>query len=163
MYVFSSITCSHCNDFHKFTLPKLERDFISKGLLKFVYVHFPSDSVTMRVAKLSYCIPPEKFYDFIGDLYDNSRSWMFATDESVLESYAKKFGLSDSDIKACKDDKKLTSDILLIRNSAYEAFSISVTPTIVIEANGKREVMNAKKYDELKQYLETMLNNENDE
>lgn len=159
MYIFSAMTCSHCQDFHKFILPKLERDFISKGLLRFMYIHFPSDETTMRAAKLSYCVPKDKFYDFITDLYDN-RDWRFTPDETKLENHAKKFGLTDGAITNCKEDKKLTSDILLMRNSAYTEFNITVTPTIVIESANGRKVMNAKTYDELKQYIESLIKGE---
>lgn len=156
MYIFSAVTCSHCQDFHNFILPKLNRDFITKGLLRFVYVHFPADATTMRAAKLSYCLPKEKFYDFISDLYD-SRDWKFTADVSILNNHAKKFGLTDADILACNEDKKLTSDILLMRDSAASAFHITVTPTIVIENGNSREAMTAKSYSELKNYIEGLL------
>jgi protein-disulfide isomerase len=110
----------------------------------------------MRVAKLSYCLPKEKFYDFISDLYD-SRDWKFTADETILNNHAKKFGLTDLDIANCNEDKKLTSDILLMRDSAAGAFRITVTPTLVIESANGREVMPAKSYDELKKYLDNLL------
>ena len=156
MYIISAVTCSHCRDFHKFTLPKLERDFISKGLLRFVYIHFPSEETTMRAAKLSYCLPKEKFYDFIADLYD-SRDWQFSKKETNLENHAKKFGMTDADIERCREDKKITSDILRIRENAYNAFHITVTPTIVVKAGNSQEVVAFSGYEGLKTYLETKL------
>lgn len=48
MYAFSSMACSHCSDFHRYILPKLERDFISTGKLRYIFVHFPIDAVSMR-------------------------------------------------------------------------------------------------------------------
>ena len=156
MYIISAVTCSHCRDFHKFTLPKLERDFISKGLLRFVYLHFPSDETTMRAAKLSYCLPKEKFYDFISDLYD-SRDWQFSRNEAILQNHAKKFGMTDADIEWCKENKKITSDILRIREDAYKAFHITATPTIVVKTANSEDVVEFSGYDELKKYLETKL------
>lgn len=156
MYTISAVTCSHCRDFHKFTLPKLERDFISKGLLRFVYIHFPADETTMRAAKLSYCLPKDKFYDFIADLYD-SRDWQFSRNEAILENHAKKFGMTDADIEQCKQDKKITSDLLRIRENAFKAFHITATPTIVVKTQNGEDVVEFNGYDELKQYLNTKL------
>ena len=64
MYIFSSMTCSHCKDYHKYILPKVERDFVSKGKLKVIYVHLPLDVVSMRAAKLGYCLPKENHIIF---------------------------------------------------------------------------------------------------
>ena len=47
MYVFSSMMCSHCGDFHKNIYPKLEEDFISK-----VGIYYSKD------------------YNYIGSIYD---------------------------------------------------------------------------------------------
>lgn len=156
MYIISAVTCSHCRDFHKFTLPKLERDFISKGLLRFVYLHFPTEETTMRAARLSYCLPKEKFYAFIADLYE-SRDWQFSKDETILENHVKKFGLTDDDIKRCKEDKKITSDILRIRENAFKAFHITATPTIIVKDANNEEVVEFKGYEELKDYLTKKL------
>lgn len=156
MYIISAVTCSHCRDFHKFILPKLERDFISKGLLRFVYLHFPAEETTMRAAKLSYCLPKDKFYDFIADLYD-SRDWQFSRNEAILENHAKKFGMTDEDIKRCKEDKKITSDILRIRENAFKAFHIVATPTIVVKTENSEEVVEFDGYEKLKEYLTTKL------
>lgn len=161
MYGYSSMTCSHCKDFHKFTLPKLERDFISTGKLRFVFVHFPLDVRSMRLAKLSYCLPPEKYYDFISELYDQ-RDWQFSEDENTLNKYAVKFGMTEEDIKRCNDNSKLTSDILLTRNTAIEKLGIKGTPSFIIEGvDGKEVIIGTRKYDELKEYLNARLGEAN--
>lgn len=156
MYIVSAVTCSHCRDFHKFTLPKLERDFISKGLLRFVYLHFPTDETTMRAAKLSYCLPEDKFYDFIDDLY-SSRDWQFTQNEDILINHAKKFGMTDSDIDLCRENKKITSDLLRIRENVFNTFHITATPTIVVKSGNKIEVVEFNGYEDLKKHLETKL------
>ena len=113
MYAFSSMKCTHCADFHKYTYPKIEKEFIDSGKLRFVFVHFPIDVLSMQAAKLSYCLPQDKYYHFIEKLYSKN-DWLFAKDDTKLNDYAKEFGFTDEDIQACKDNKKLTSDILLV-------------------------------------------------
>ena len=160
MYGYSSMACSHCREFHKFTLPKLERDFIATGKLKFVFIHFPIEPLSMRAAKLSYCLPQEKFYDFISDLYDN-RDWLFSNDETKIYEHAKAFGMKDEDIEACNADKKLTSDILLVKENAINDFKIAGTPAFIISgADGQELILGSKKYDDLKEYLEKRLGGE---
>ena len=157
MFGFSSMACGHCRDFHKFTLPKLERDFISTGKLRFVFIHFPLEPMSMRAAKLSYCLPKEKFYDFLLELY-NKKDWVYSKDEEKLYGHARLFGMTDADIQACNDDKKLTSDILLVEENAINTFKIKGTPSFIIEGkDGKELIYGAKGYDEFKEYLEKRL------
>lgn len=160
MYGYSSMSCAHCRDFHKFTLPKIQRDFIDTGKLKFVFVHFPLEVVSMRAAKLSYCLPENKFYEFISKLYDK-KDWLFSNDEEKLYAYAREFGMSDVDITACNADKRLTSDILLAKDKGIENFGIKGTPSFIVEsAEGKELIFGSKNYDELKKYLEAKLGGE---
>lgn len=155
IYVFSSATCSHCRDYHKFKLPKLERDFISKGIAKVIYVHMPMDVTSMRAAKLSYCLPKENFYNFIEDLY-GERDWLFARNDEVLNKYAKKHGMTDASIKKCFDDKKLTSDILLTRDNAVNKLGINGTPSFIIKDNKGAYLIGPHKYSEFKEFIEKM-------
>lgn len=161
MFNYSSLSCAHCRDFHKFTLPKLQRDFIDTGKLRFVYIHFPIEAMSMRAAKLSYCLPKEKFYDFISKLYDK-KDWIFSNDEEKLYAYAREFGMSNEDIAACNADKKLTSDILLVKDKGIEDFNITGTPSFIIEgADGQELILGSKSYDDLKEYLNKRLEGEN--
>lgn len=156
IYAYSSMSCAHCRDFHRFILPKLERDFIDPGKLRFIFVHLPSDIVSMRAAKLSYCLPPEKFYDFIGKLYEE-KDWLFSAGEKNLEKYAQSFGMTPEQIQACNDNKKLTSDILLTRDNAIKDFGITGTPSFIVEGKDGKEVLGARSYDDLKDYLNKRL------
>ena len=157
MYVFSSMSCAHCRDFHKFVLPKLERDFISKGKLKFIFVHFPLETLSMRAAKLSLCAPKENFYPLIEELYD-SKDWLFSGNEKKLYEHVKKYGMNETDIKNCNENKKVTSDILLVRDQIMDTFKIQATPSFIIEGpDGKELITGNKGYDKIKKYLEKRL------
>ena len=157
MYAFSSMACSHCSDFHNYILPKIRRDFIETGKMKFVFIHFPIDAVSMRAAKLSYCLPPEKYDAFISALY-KKKDWFYSGKKEVLNKYAKEFGMSDDDIKKCDDDKKLTSDILLTFNSALKTFDIDGTPSFIVKgADGEELIRGSRSYDDFKEYLNKRL------
>lgn len=155
IYVFSAATCSHCREYHKFTLPKLERDFVSKGIVKIIYVHLPMDVTSMRVAKLSYCIPSDNFYNFIDELY-GERDWIFARNDNVLNKYAQKYGLNEEGIRKCSDNKKLTSDILLTRDNAVNNLGVKGTPSFIVKNNKEAYLLSPHKYSKLKEFLENM-------
>ena len=157
IYDYSSMACSHCRDFHKFILPKIKRDFIEQGKVRFIFVHFPLEATSMRAAKLSYCLPEDKFEAFITELYDN-KDCLFSTDEATLNKYAKNFGMTEETLTACADNKKLTSDILLSRDNAIKNFGIQGTPSFIVDGFGKKElIVGSQSYDELKTYLDARL------
>ncbi len=156
MYIFSSMTCAHCRDYHKYILPKVERDFVSKNLLKVIYIHLPLDATSMRAAKLGYCLPRDKYYTYISELY-SKRDWLFSSSDKILNKYAKQFGLTDIEIKKCSDNKKLTSDILMIRDKAINDIGIEGTPSFILEYKNKKELIGPHKYSEFKEYLEEIL------
>ncbi len=159
IYGYSSMTCSHCKDFHVYILPKIERDFINKGKVRFVFVHFPIDQIAMKAAKISYCLPKEKYYDFISTLYDK-RDWQFANSEELLTKYAKDFGMTQKEIDACRENTKLTSDILLTRNQAIENFGIQGTPSFIVAGkDGSEVIVGSRSYDDFKDYLNGRLAN----
>ena len=157
IYVYSSMSCSHCGKFHKNILPKIEKDFVSQGKVKVAFVHLPVDVLSMQAAKLSYCLPKEKFDSFIEKLYDK-KDWLFSTDDKRLNYYAKDFGMTDEDIQSCKDNKKLTSDILLARDNAIEKFGVSVTPSVlIVTAKEKELITGTPNYDELAKHINAKL------
>lgn len=157
IYGFSSMACSHCNDFHNYILPKIRRDFIDTGKAKYIYIHFPLDVTSMRAAKISYCLPKEKYNDFITELYKR-KDWLYSGKKEVLNKYAKEYGMSEADIKKCDDDKKLTSDILLTVDSGIKTFGIQGTPSFIISVGDKKElIQGSRNYEDLKEYLNNRL------
>ena len=158
MYIFSSMTCSHCRDYHKYILPKVERDFVSNNKLKIVFVHLPLDALSMRAAKLGYCLSHDKYYAYVSELY-NTRDWLFSNSDETLNKYAKQFGLNDDDIAKCNSDKKLTSDILMTRDSAIKDIGIDGTPAFIVVSKNKKELIGPHKYNDMKKHLEGLLEN----
>ena len=53
LYEYSSFGCPHCADFHLNILPKLEKDYVERGLLRVVFVSFPLDKKSMKGAMLA--------------------------------------------------------------------------------------------------------------
>ena len=53
--VFSSLTCPHCANFHKKIFKKLEKDFISKKIVRFEHHGFPLDLAALNAEKVLNC------------------------------------------------------------------------------------------------------------
>ena len=157
MYSYSSFDCSHCEDFHRFIYPKIERDFVKTNKLRFVFISLPSTPISMQATKLLYCAPSDKYHNFVNQLFQK-KNWRFASDNKLLNKEASLIGMSENDIIKCNNDKKLTSDILLMRENAINEIGIKSTPSFIIEGkSGKELIVGARKYEDIKEYLEKRI------
>ena len=84
LYEFSSLGCPHCADFHLNVVPKLEKEYVDKGLLRIVFVNFPLDRKAMQAALLLQCASVDNYPGFLSRLFDNPRFWYLAGEASSL-------------------------------------------------------------------------------
>jgi protein-disulfide isomerase len=77
---YFSLTCPHCANFHASVLPTIRGEWIDSGKVKFVYRHFPSDSVATHASQLAECAGAARFYDTIDALFRSQVDWLTASD-----------------------------------------------------------------------------------
>lgn len=159
IYEYSSYACSHCSDFHLFTLPKLKQEFIEKGLLKLVFVDFPLDKKSMQGAMLSYCIPAENYFEYLDIVFKNQREWAYSMkSEKVFTKYANLFGLSNKEAEKCMKDDETQNRILANRQQALDTFKLQGTPSFVLANKYRKEVIHgAVSYDDFKNAINKLI------
>ena len=57
---YFSLTCTHCAAFAKETMPKIEKDLIQPGKVRFVFHDFPLDQVALTAAMVARYLPPNQ-------------------------------------------------------------------------------------------------------
>lgn len=71
--LYSDFECQFCREFHQNVLPKLETDFINKGLVKYEIKHFPLINVhqfAFLAAKSTYCAGEQRqYWAYVDQLY----------------------------------------------------------------------------------------------
>ena len=75
IFVFESLTCPHCADFHKNIYPSLKTDFIDKGLVQIYFKNFPLDLAGLNAAKITHCLNNDKRLIFLHHLYKTQNKW----------------------------------------------------------------------------------------
>ena len=76
IYIFESLTCPHCADFHKNIYPNLKSDFIDKGLVQIYFKNFPLDLAGLNAAKTTHCLNSDKRLVFLHHLYETQNEWV---------------------------------------------------------------------------------------
>jgi protein-disulfide isomerase len=143
---YASLTCPHCRHFEVDVLPELKKNYIDTGKAKLIFRDFPFDQVGLKAAILARCAPPSRYYQFLAVLYENQEHWVTDPDPiAALTRIGKLGGLSESDFKACLDNKALTDGIITSRLDANKQYGVDSTPTFLI--NGKKRIVGAQPYE----------------
>jgi protein-disulfide isomerase len=127
---YFSLTCPHCANFHAAVLPQLRRDWIDTGRARFIYRHYPSDSIATHASQLAECGGANRFFPVIGALFSNQVDWLTAPDpEAEMVKVAEKAGIAAAG--QCLANDRLLAKIVADVQSG-QALKVRATPTLFI-------------------------------
>lgn len=159
MFEYSSLGCPHCADFHLDVVPDLTKEYVEKGLLRIVFVHFPLDKNSMKAAMISKCLLYDDYFSFIDDMFSTQRSWGLSNDDEQLFKHAAEHGLSYDETLACMKNDKTAQEIIADRQEALDRLKMQGTPTFFITgADGNEIIYGLTNYRHITNYLDGRLN-----
>ena len=128
---YSSMTCSHCADFHTNTYPTLKKNHIEKGEVRFIFREFPLDKLSMATSMLARCVDSSISLAFIDILFQNRNKWYSDNALAELKNLSKQAGLSSEDFDQCLNDQELLDQLILQKENAIKEFQINSTPSFI--------------------------------
>ena len=150
--IFSSLTCPHCANFHIKVVPKIIKKYVESCTVQLIYIDFPLDLAAFNASKLLHCIDQKKQISFLDIVYDTQSNWTNGSNiediNNNLKKIAKNLGISPEQFDKCLIDEDISDKILNNRIEANQKYSISSTPTIVInekKLEGSASFKNIKK------------------
>tara|TARA_B100002051_G_C16477986_1_gene506657 strand:- start:127 stop:741 length:615 start_codon:yes stop_codon:yes gene_type:complete len=157
--VFSSLSCPHCADFHQKVFYKLKREFIDKNMVKFEHHSFPLDLRALNAEKILKCFDKkEKRLNFLSKVYEKQNDWSVGTDinsiNEKLIKIAKNQNLDSGKIDVCLKDENLEDEILNERIAGDKKYSITSTPTILIN---EKKYEGKHNYEDFKKAIKKLL------
>lgn len=153
---YASLTCPHCANFHKDTLPKLKSEWIDTGKAKLVYRDFPTAPAgpSYAASMIARCAPKDRYFTFLDAFFRTQSTWVSSPDpRGALGQMARLGGLNEADFTQCLDDEALLTGIRERAQEGSQEFGVQSTPSFVI--NGKLYPGN-RSYDELAGILESL-------
>jgi protein-disulfide isomerase len=158
IYIFESLTCPHCADFHKNIYPNLKSDFIDKGLVQIYFKNFPLDLAGLNAAKTTYCLNSDKRSVFLHHLYETQNEWVNGETIDDINKNLKKtldnFGIKNIDFQKCINNEEIENLVLNERIEAFKKYKIQSTPTVVIN---EKKFDKPLKYKNLKKAIEKLI------
>ena len=150
--IFSSLTCPHCANFHIKVVPKIIKKYVESGKVQLIFIDFPLDLAAFNASKLLHCVDQKKQISFLDIVYDTQSNWTNGSNiediNNNLKKIAKNLGISPEQFDKCLIDEDISDKILNNRIEANQKYSISSTPTIVInekKLEGSASFKNIKK------------------
>ena len=136
---FFSLTCTHCAAFARGTMPRVEKDLIAPGKVRFVFHDFPLDQVALTAAMVARYLPPAQYHPFVTALLASQDRWAFARGINTTEEIwklAALAGMGRETFDQAIADTDLRNWILQQQQADQDRWKIDSTPSFVI--NGQK-------------------------
>ena len=150
--VFTSLTCPHCANFHIKVDPKIKKEYVESGKAQLIFIDFPLDQAAFNASKLLHCSDKNIQIKLLDRIYEKQNEWIVGADineiNNNLKKIVKNLGISSNHFDKCLIDETVSDKILNGRIDANKKYSISATPTIVInekKLEGSTNFKNIKK------------------
>lgn len=152
---YASMTCGHCANFHKNTLPEIKKQYIETGKVRMIFREFPLDPVSAAGFMLARCAPDEKYFDVMDALFADQRAWAFTNDPyNSMLNFSKQLGFTQESFEACLTNQSLLDGVNAVRDKGGNEFKVDSTPTFFI--NGEK-VSGALSFEEMSKIIDKYL------
>ncbi len=148
---YVSLTCPHCASFHKSVFPRVKKDYIDTGRVRFIVREFPIGRSAGNAAIANYCAPEGKYFDLLGQLLSRQREWV--SQEVRLDAIygvAKSSGLTREKFDKCLSNQTIIDGLAEVKQRGRQ-FGVIGTPTFFI--NG-RKAQGVVTFEEIKAMIE---------
>ncbi len=134
---YGSMTCPHCGHFASDTFPRVKKELIDTGKVRFVFRNFVRDRFDMAVAVISRCTADEAVTKQLVDTYFvRQQDWMRAPNPyEVIAQIATDAGISQPEMSRCISDQEAQKHLAEMTQNGIQAYKINSIPYIMV--NGK--------------------------
>ncbi len=157
---YASLTCPACAAFHTNVFPKLNKEYILTGKIRFIHREIYFDRAGLWAALTARCTNAVKrYFGMLELLYSDQLLWSRSdnSDEIVdaLLKISAKSGIEKEKAISCLEDQEKALDLVNEYKIYVNEDAIESTPTFVI--NGKK--FSNRPYQEIKEIIEKELKN----
>ena len=129
----ASLTCSHCAHFHNDVFKDFKAEYIDSGKAYLVFSDFPLNAPALHGSMIARCVPEDRFFDFVGELFENQDTWAYDRQYlGYLKTKAADYGLDDAAFDRCINNTELRDGLTASIKAAQSQWNIQATPSFVI-------------------------------
>ena len=134
---YFSLTCPHCEWFHKNIYNRLKPEYVDTGKLRYIARDFPLNMPAVQAAILAHCAGRDRYFTFVDVLFQTFDDWARSGEYAEkLAQIGELGGVSRDRFDACLADKELENSIFQGMSAAQAEYDVNSTPTLIL--NGER-------------------------
>ncbi len=151
---YASLTCRYCRKFQLEVFPKLKRNYIDTGKVRFIIRGFPIGRSSGNAAIALQCADPSKQFSLYGKFMAQQSSWV--SQEVRLDAIykiAQQVGLSRARFDACLQNQDMIKNLKQVKDRG-RMLGVIGTPNFFIQNELVKSVLT---YDELSKRIDKLL------
>jgi protein-disulfide isomerase len=144
---YVSLTCPHCAAFQRDVFPRVKKEYIDTGKIRFIVREFPIGRSAGNAAIANRCAPEDKYFTLLTNLLARQPEWV--SQEVRLDAIygvAKSVGMSRETFDKCLANQGIIDGLNEVKQRGRK-FGVIGTPTFF--ANG-RKAQGATTYEEFR-------------
>ncbi|HEY5084849.1 MAG TPA: thioredoxin domain-containing protein [Rhizomicrobium sp.] len=136
---YGAPSCSICAYFFQNEFPKLKANYIDTGKIFYVFRVFPLRELDGDSEKMARCLPEDKYFTFIDQLWRNQPKWDNAEYPGITDAHAalvqqgRIAGMTSEQVDQCINNKNEDDRINKVAAEAEQRYSINATPTFILD------------------------------
>jgi len=148
---YVSLTCPHCANFQKHLFPRVKKEFIDTGRVRYIVREFPIGHTSGTAAIINRCAPEDKYFFLLNQFLTRQPEWVSQeVRPDAIYSVAKSSGMSRETFDKCLSNQTIIDGLTEVKQRGRQ-FGVIGTPTFFI--NG-RKAQGEVTYDEIKALIE---------
>ncbi len=137
---YSSLSCTHCANFHKNSFRELRERLINTGQVRYVYRDYPTTMSSLTGSILAHCLAGEnsdRYFELLFAMFNTQTNWVFQQNYAdALLAILKLYGVEEDKFKLCLKNQNISGSLTKKSFEAGKIFDIKYTPTFFL--NGEK-------------------------
>jgi len=133
---YASLTCPHCAHFQRDIFPRVKKEFIDTGKIRFIVREFPIGHTSGAAAIVNRCAPADKYFALFNDFLLRQSEWVsLEIRPDAIYSVAKGSGMAREAFDKCLTNQTIIGGLTEMKQRGRQ-FGVIGTPTFF--ANGRK-------------------------
>jgi len=148
---YVSLTCPHCRNYHAKVFPKVKRQYVDTGKVRYIIREFPIGRSAGNAAIATRCAPKNKHLSLTEAFLSRQREWV--SQEVRLDAIygvAKSSGMSRAEFDKCLSNQTIIDGLAEVKQRGRK-YGVIGTPSLFI--NGQK-LQGAVTFEEVKALIQ---------
>ncbi len=151
---YASLTCPYCRRFHKETFPKLKKEFIDTGKVRYILREFPIGKTSGAATIALRCAKPEKYLELYGKFLEQQPAWVSQEVRwDPIFKVASQVGMTRQQFDACRENQAMIDGLKWVKDRG-RTLGIIGTPNFFVGGTLVKKVLTIE---EIRTMVEPLL------